>query len=186
MFEQLKDGHVIKTMVKEHEHILAMLDELQEIANKFTRKDYDDGVELMKRTNELVKKIIAAEPHHEREENVLFPELEQLGISGPPHIMRLEHEVIRKLKYDLKNETDNFVKDWEVRVESVSLLILKLCTNLSQHIDKENNILYPMALKSIPDVEKWEEMKVRCDDIGYCCFCPTDKEELNKLSENNK
>ena len=183
MFEQLKDGHIIKTMVKEHEHILAMLDELQEIDIQLTTNDQNNGMTLMNRVNELAKKIIGAEPHHEREEKVLFPVLENLGISGPPHVMRLEHEVIRKLKLELKNETENFDQDWAVRVEIVSHLILKLCTNLRQHIDKENNILYPMALKSITDVAQWDEMKVRCDKIGYCCFCPSDINELDTSSQ---
>ena len=34
MIEQLPDGHIIKTMVKEHDHILAMLDELTDIAHR--------------------------------------------------------------------------------------------------------------------------------------------------------
>jgi hypothetical protein len=45
---------------------------------------------------------------------------------------------------------------------------------LRAHIEKENNILYPMALQCITDDKKWEEMKIKCDDIGYCCFCPTE------------
>ena len=77
------------------------------------------------------------------------------------------------MKHDLKSETENSDKDWPVRVEKVSQLISELCSMLRQHIDKENNILYPMALQSITEVTQWEEMKVRCDEIGYCCFCPS-------------
>ena len=172
MFEQLPEGHIIKTMVKEHEHILAMLDELQEITLQLSGDDQNNGRAFMVRANELAVKIIGAEPHHQREEQVLFQTLEEVGISGPTQVMRMEHEMMREMKHDLKSETENIDEDWSVRVEKVSRLIFELCSTLRQHIDKENNILYPMALHSITDVAKWEEMKVRCDEIGYCCFCP--------------
>ena len=173
MFEQLPSGHIIKTMVKEHEHILAMLDELQEITLQLSDDDQNNSIVFMNRANELAVKIIGAEPHHQREEQVLFPAIEEVGISGPTQVMRMEHEVMREMKHDLKSETENIDVDWSVRVEKVSQLILELCSTLRQHIDKENNILYPMALQSITEVTKWEEMKVRCDEIGYCCFCPS-------------
>ena len=173
MIEQLPEGHIIKTMVTEHEHILAMLDELQEITLQLSDDNQNNGMAFMNRANELAVKIIGAEPHHEREEEVLFPAMEEKGISGPTQVMRMEHEVMRKMKHDLKSETENSDKDWPVRVEKVSQLISELCSMLRQHIDKENNILYPMALQSITEVTQWEEMKVRCDEIGYCCFCPS-------------
>ena len=40
-----------------------------------------------------------------------------------------------------------------------------------------------MALQSITDDTKWEEMKIKCDEIGYCCFYPT-IHELDKTTEN--
>ncbi|MDP6339786.1 MAG: hemerythrin domain-containing protein [Candidatus Marinimicrobia bacterium] len=177
MFEQLPEGHIIKTMVKEHEHILAMLDELQEIALQLSDDDQNNGIVFMNRANELAVKIIGAEPHHQREEQVLFPAIEEVGISGPTQVMRMEHEMMREMKHDLKSETENSDRDWSVRVEKVSQLISELCSTLRQHIDKENNILYPIALQSITEVAKWEEMKVRCDEIGYCCFCPSEIQE---------
>ncbi len=72
MIENLQDGHMIDTMVKEHKHILSMLDELQNIALQLSDDDQDNGITLMHRANELAAKIIGAEPHHQREEEVLF------------------------------------------------------------------------------------------------------------------
>ncbi len=172
MIEQLPEGHIIKTMVTEHEHILEMLDELQKIAHQLSRDDKKSGTIFMARANELAVKIVGAEPHHQREEKVLFTAMEEKGVTGPTHVMRMEHEVMRELKHDLKSETENLDKDWPDQVEKVSQLISELCTTLRQHIEKENNILYPMALQSITETVEWEEMKVRCDEIGYCCFLP--------------
>ncbi len=45
---------------------------------------------------------------------------------------------------------------------------------LRDHIFKENNILYPMAVQVILEPEKWADMKLKCDEIGYCCFTPSE------------
>jgi hypothetical protein len=42
---------------------------------------------------------------------------------------------------------------------------------LSSHIFKENNVLYPAALKVISE-EEWSGIREDFDEIGYCCFTP--------------
>ena len=42
--------------------------------------------------------------------------------------------------------------------------------NLRDHIFKENYILYPSSLEVIEEKEVWDDMKKRCDEIGYCSF----------------
>ena len=95
MIEKLPEGHIIKTMIKEHDHILVMLDELTYIAHQLSTKDQKIGETLMPRVNYLTVKIIGAEPHHRREEEVLFPNLEENGITCMTQCMRMEHEVMR-------------------------------------------------------------------------------------------
>ena len=177
--KQLKDNHVINTMITEHEHILEMLDELEKISLKLSDCNQDSAIVYRDRVNKLAIKIIGAEPHHKREEEVLFPAMEVNGFSGPTECMRMEHEMMRKMKQALKDETENSEEscccDWKNKNNKISQLISELCSTLRAHIDKENNILYPMALQSITDDTKWEEMKIKCDEIGYCCFCPPHK-----------
>ena len=188
MLKQLKKNHVIDTMVKEHEHIVEMLDELEKISLKLSDCNQDSGMVLMDRINKLTIKIIGAEPHHKREEEVLFPAMVENGISGATECMEKEHEMMRKMKQDLKNETEISEKlccsNWKNKINQVCQLISEMCTTLRVHIYKENNILYPMALQCITDDMKWEEMKIKCDEIGYCCFCPTIK-EIDKIIKNN-
>jgi len=42
---------------------------------------------------------------------------------------------------------------------------------LSSHIFKENNILFPTALRVIKNKE-WFDIRQNFDEIGYCCFTP--------------
>ena len=80
MFESLPEGHVIKTMFKEHKQILGVLDELTQISNNISDTDSVQGLKLMSQCNQLAVKLIMAEPHHKREEDVLFIEMEKYGV----------------------------------------------------------------------------------------------------------
>jgi hypothetical protein len=47
-----------------------------------------------------------------------------------------------------------------------------LCSLLPSHFFKENNILFPAALQVVT-VDEWEEVRKEFDEIGYCCFTPS-------------
>jgi len=186
MIEKLPEGHIIKTMVQEHEQILGVLDDLTQVSNKLSDTDPVQGEKLMSKCNQLAVKLIMAEPHHKREEDVLFIEMEKHGIIGPTQVMRSEHDEMRKLKHQLKEKTASNDTTWNLKVSDITWLIDQLCNTLRSHIEKENTFLYPLALRAITDDLTWKEMKLKCDQIGYCCFCPHEKEktETQELINN--
>jgi len=178
---KLERGHVIHTMVAEHEEILGFLDELEKINTSIQKLDaYDEQKEEFHKLHHIAEHLIYAESHHQREEEVLFPKLEKRGVDGPPRIMRMEHNDLRKRKHALlelsegvnKTDFENFKK----KLDTVSNFIV---LHLRDHIFKENNILYPSALEIITDKHIWEALKKECDNIGYCCFSPEDRRDSN-------
>ena len=180
--EKLNDEHVIKTMFIEHRHILSILDELDAIANQISDENKDIDMNIKIKASSLVEKIISAEAHHAREENALFPAIESKGVLGPPHHMREEHDIIREMKYDLKRKLNNMDLKSEIQKNEICMKILDLCNTLRAHIRKENTILYPLALEII-DNSEWKEIKLRCDEIGYCSFetsCRDNNQEYEK------
>ncbi len=175
MLLDLKSGHMVHTLISEHEMILGFLDELEK-TNQSVQKmeNYDKEKEEFKKLKNIAEHLVGAEPHHKREEDVLFPEIERRGVLGPTEVMRMEHQDLRKNKKELKNlaetaEKDNF-NDFKKKLDAVAKNIVSV---LSEHISKENNILYPAALEVISDEKTWQIMKNGCDKIGYCCFTPT-------------
>ena len=92
----------------------------------------------------------------------------------------MEHEIMREIKYKLKEETDTIDANFNEKLANISSLIYELCNILKQHIYKENTVLYPLALNLISNKSTWIEMKKKCDEIGYCCFCPNTL-ELDKI-----
>lgn len=171
---KISEGHVLYTLIKEHELILGFLDKLDLITKKIINMEvYDKNREEFKEIVELANSLLSAEPHHKREEDALFPELEVRGITGPTRIMRLEHEDLRKKKKllrDLGKSVNNI--DFNEYKEKLSKLSNDICFELRDHIYKENYILYPTALESIDDKNNWNNIKEKCDKIGYCDFTP--------------
>ena len=41
---------------------------------------------------------------------------------------------------------------------------------MTEHIFKEDNILYPLAIDAVHDPQVWTRLKMLCEEIGYCCF----------------
>jgi uncharacterized protein len=170
----ISKGHVLYTLIEEHELILNFLKELDEVTKTIlSMGNFDESRKEFGRVTELINNILDAEPHHKREEDVLFPELETRGITGPTRIMRLEHEDLRKKKKELKklSESVSLLDFNEYKIE-LKRLSNAICFELKDHIFKENYILYPTALESIESDTKWTNMKKECDNIGYCTFTP--------------
>ena len=172
---KIEPGHVVDTFIAEHDKILEFLTELEEINSKIQKLEhYDNGnLEEIEALKTVVDNILDAENHHQREEQVLFAEMEDREITGPTRIMRMEHDDLRAKKKFLKQAALEVSQlnfdEFKEKVDDTSKYII---FNLRDHIFKENYILYPTAIESIKDKELWKDMKIRCDEIGYCGFTP--------------
>lgn len=176
--EDLPPGHMIHTLMSEHEMIVDFVEELGEVNASIQQMDsYDPDREEFDRLAHIAHHLVEAELHHQREEDVLFPEVEKRGISGPPDVMRMEHDQLRERKHDLKElaeiagEMD--FKEFQRKIDITARYIVDV---LPDHIFKEDNILYPAALEVIEEDDLWARLKQQCDRIGYCCFTPDSEE----------
>ncbi len=171
---KIEPGHVVHTLIAEHDKILEFLTQLEEINTKIQKiESYDNSLEEIESLKTVVFNILDAENHHQREEKVLFAEMEDRKITGPTRIMRMEHEDLRSKKELLKVAAENVSKltfnEFKEKADETAKYII---FNMRDHIFKENYILYPTAIESIKGKKIWQDMKKRCDEIGYCGFTP--------------
>lgn len=151
----------IEELKKEHEKIKLMLKVLDKICQKLRKKekvDFSDFERILKFIKNFADKC-----HHGKEEDLLFKELEKAGVpkeGGPIGVMLSEHDLGR-----------NYVKEFEGRIkEKNSEKIIENAQNyiklLTQHIEKEDNILYPMADKILSEnkdkelIEGFEKIEI--------------------------
>ena len=165
--------HPIKILEKEHEAILKNIDVLEKSLERIRKgKDFSDIKSEMPKLEKVSHIFEEAELHHKREEDVLFPLMEKKGMDGPPSVMRMEHDELRKRKKGLKNALLNAKKmkygEFASKIEENGDFIISV---LREHINKENTILYPMSMEVVSE-EEWKDARKRFDKIGYCCFSP--------------
>lgn len=154
--------------------ILGFLDELEKTNQRIQQKNqYSEADGDFKKLADIAEHLIGAEPHHKREEEVLFPELEKRGVSCPTAVMRQEHEEFRPKKKEVlglcRTVSKMDFRDFKKELKETADFLISM---LREHIAKENDILYPLSLEVIPEEAVWQEMKEACDKIGYCCFTP--------------
>jgi PAS domain S-box-containing protein len=166
-------GHPISILREEHKMLLKFAEELRNTAKEIKgTKDFASADEEMKQLSHIAEHFKVSESHYSREENVLFPYIEKHGITQPPAIMWMEHDKIRGIEENLYWVIDTresmVSQDFAEQLEEASL---SLADMLSSHFYKENNILFPTALKTIGENE-WRDIREQFDELGYCCFTP--------------
>lgn len=143
--------HPIAILMAEHRELLGLAERLKRAAEA-------NDCEALAHVREHLRE---SEKHYLREENVLFPVLEKHGIVEPPRVMWSEHQEIRALKKEIQTaEGPRLVE-----------LAVALGEMLASHFFKENRILFPAALRVVPEGE-WPLLRAQFDEIGYCCFTP--------------
>src|SRR4030042_1217109 len=144
-------GHPIYTLMQEHSAVLRFAEELKVIAQGIgAATDAKRAEAEVERIRSIEEHLRASESHYLREENVLFPYLEKHGITQPPAIMWMEHDEIRQGKKELYEligaREDMSPQDFAEGMEEAALSLVEL---LSSHFAKEDNILFPTALRII-------------------------------------
>ncbi|GAB4370887.1 MAG: hemerythrin domain-containing protein [Calditrichia bacterium] len=131
---------------EEHRLIERMLEVLVKAIQKLEEGEAIPA-ELFLKAVDFIRHF-ADQCHHAKEENVLFKLMEERGIpreGGPVGVMLTEHVFGRNYNKGLEEAAHRYQKG-EVEAKSD---IIKYAQNyvelLSQHIHKEDNILYPMG-----------------------------------------
>lgn len=150
--------HPLHILIAEHREMLALARRLATRARAGVRSPQSE-----EEVRHLAQHLQASESHYLREENVLFPYLERHGVVEPPRVMWAEHDRIRELKKAVAREAPTG--------EGLAEAALALSEALASHFLKENRILFPTALRVVPEGE-WPEIRRQFDEIGYCCFTP--------------
>jgi len=119
--------------------------------------------------------LMDVEKHYLRKEYLLFPFLEQHGVTGPPKVMWGKHDETRALlksAVDTLSAQDEPITAGEAR--SVVRLVLQPASHaVTEMIDKEEQILLPMCLDTLTE-EEWRQIQQQSPEHGFCLYDPPD------------
>ncbi len=135
---------------EEHQGILLMLKVLEKVCAKLESKEKVDPDHL-ERIVEFFR-VFADKCHHGKEEDLLFPEMEKAGIPrdlGPIGVMLMEHEQGRAHVRGMGEAAARYKEGVPCASDEFAKNARGYIALLTQHINKENNILFPMGERVI-------------------------------------
>ncbi len=174
-------GHPIYLLMSEHIALLKLFGRAKKLSKEIKEiGSFEMAKDKINLLNEMVSKMKSVESHMLREENVLFPYLEKYEIIQPAKIMWTEHDSLRERMKELIKTLNNPEKDFTEFAQHIDSLILYIVDLKSNHIYKENKILYPSAISKLT-VKEWNEIWEQMDEMGYASFTPEDAKWHKKI-----
>jgi DUF438 domain-containing protein len=167
----IPEGHPMDVLMQENKALAAVIDQ----ANAQLAALYQIGdASLQAARLELIalfNQLIDVDKHYLRKEYLLFPYLEQAGVTGPPKVMWGKHDEIREL---LKSSLEVLKTPGITRDEllaSVEIVLQPAVKGVAEMIVKEEEILFPMLMETLSDAD-WYEVQKQSLEFGYCLNDP--------------
>ncbi|MCZ7558126.1 MAG: DUF438 domain-containing protein [Bacteroidia bacterium] len=165
-------GHPADTFSKENRELQKLTHEIRELCAPATQLPADAVASQLLKIRGLFNLLWDVDKHYRRKENLLFPFLEQKGITGPPAVMWGKHDQTRELlkaaREALAVESGMTQEEFAATAE---LLLLPATQSVDDMIMKEEDILLPMCLDQLTDLE-WYEIYRQTPEIGFCLYDP--------------
>ena len=175
----------IKDLKMEHDAVRLTLSILDEICQRIEKSE--DIIDF-RHLEQLVEffMVFVDKCHHGKEEELLFPALENVGVSregGPIGVLLHEHQQGREFARKMNAALAQYTQGDRQVVNEFVKTAREYINLLDQHIDKENNVLFPLAEKHLSEQEQeklWEGFeKIETQKIGA-----GKHEEFHKMLEN--
>ncbi len=180
----VEKGHPLYLLMAEHIALLKVFGKAKSKSKELLQfNSFEEANSVINELKEIANEMSGVESHMLREENVLFPYLEKHEIIQPAKIMWTEHDSLRTRLKELianLNEPIEIYSEFAKHMDSLILYIVDLKSN---HIYKENKILYPSAISKLTK-EEWAEIWEQMDEMGYASFTPDEAKWHEKMVEN--
>lgn len=162
----------IKDLKMEHDAVQLTLRILNKICQRIEKTE--EIIDL-RHADQLLEffKVFVDKCHHGKEEELLFPALEKVGVSnkgGPIEVLLHEHQQGREYAQAMNAALAQYTKGDRTAVNGFVKTAREYINLLDQHIDKENNVLFPLAEKHLSESEQarlWEGFeRIETQKIG--------------------
>ena len=192
--KKIPDGHPVDVMIHENSELKKVALEIDNLLNGIS-VDSEINIEaVILKLRGLFNSLFDVDKLYRRKEYLLFPFLENQGITGPPKVMWGKHDEIREL---IKGSIELLQTPSITREELIASSEIVLFPAIKGVVDmtkKEEEILFPMALDKLTESD-WYEISKQSLQIGFCLYDPQIEwkpvwakeetvNELNKTGQN--
>ncbi len=159
--------HLVDGLVEDHEHILDALSLLKRSVKLLSEDKIEADV-----VEELIAFLsrFADQCHHGKEELVLFPLMEKRGVplwGGPLGVMTCEHGMGRYFLRNALKAVERYKSGDREAINDIMHYTESYYNLLTEHINKENNILFQMAKEVVGEGEGLDEAEKIEEDMNH-------------------
>lgn len=157
-------GHPLHTFKIENQAIQNLIVNIKKHIDNFKQDIDEKNINNLKQEFNLLWDI---DKHYKRKENLMFPYLENYGITAPPKVMWGVDDEIRKEIKEIISMLSNIESNKDEAADKMNAVLDKI----SEMIFKEESILFPMAIDTLSE-DEWISIYDESDEIGYCLAEP--------------
>jgi DUF438 domain-containing protein len=166
-------GHPVHTFAQENAALRGELEALAAAAASLEGLPDDAPAgEALLAVRGRLNALADVEKHYLRKEHLLFPYLEKHGITGPPKVMWGKHDEARAL---LRGALEALAVSGSASAaearSTLALAVRPAAQAIRDMTDREENILLPMSLDTLDELEFWEIAR-QSAEIGFCLVDP--------------
>jgi hemerythrin-like domain-containing protein len=159
-------GALADQLKQDHDDMRTMVAVLAEMASRFDEGDtvpVDDLRQVMGYMDVFVNRC-----HHTKEEEVLFPALEDAGLQreggGPLEIMQAEHQLETNFLEGMNDAFGRYANGDAQAGQVISQYARDYAALLSRDMEQEDQLLLPIAEQQLPEA-KQEDMAQQLESI---------------------
>jgi len=169
--KEIPDGHPVDVFIHENRAINKTVEKATNLLHSISKVPEDNFRNFILVLQATFNELMDIDKHYQRKEYLVFPYLEQHEITGPPMVMWGKHDEIRdQLKgcNALLKEEDLSKQDLSDALELLYFPVLKAVSDMVQ---KEEEILFPMCM-DVLSVDDWWSIHKQTLEFGFTLYDP--------------
>lgn len=165
------EGHPVDVFMKENIELKKVTKKTGDMLDSIPKVPEDNFPNFKNELMSCFNDLMDTDKHYQRKEYLLFPYLEQKEITGPPKVMWGKHDEIRE---QLKG-CIALIKEPELTkddlADSLDLIFYPVLKALDDMVQKEEEILFPMAMDLLTE-EEWWSIHQQTLEFGFTLYDP--------------
>jgi uncharacterized protein len=176
MARDIPAGHPVDVFIHENRELQKVIGDCEKLYSDLEKAGSEKEVgDIWLKLRQQFNNLMDVDKHYQRKENLLFPYLEKIGVTGPPKVMWGKHDEVRQM---LNNAIESLSAEGAVGPEESvvirDMLLMPATRGIVDMIMKEEEILFPMSMDKLADTD-WYEIAQQTNEIGYCLYDPQEE-----------
>lgn len=167
----IPDGHPVDVFIKENKELLKVSEKARHLLSIVSSIPDEVFKEHCHKILSCFNELMDIDKHYKRKEYLVFPYLENKGITGPPKVMWGKHDEIRdQLKGCIEILRTEALKKSDLE-DAVNILFNPVLSGVADMVKKEEEILFPMCMDEFT-TEDWWQIQKQTLEFGFTLYDP--------------